>query len=159
MRVHDAEDAEFEVIARASCGGRGVTSARQIAANRRNARLSTGPKTAAGKARSARNARRHGLTMSARRDPQHARAIAALARSIAGPDAGVERRDRAERVAAAHVEVMRVRRAREDLYVGALAADDLARRLARLDYYERRTLSRRKFAVRHFDSGRANQGR
>src|SRR6185312_1382521 len=34
----------------------------QIAANRRNSRLSTGPKTDAGKARSRRNALKHGLT-------------------------------------------------------------------------------------------------
>jgi hypothetical protein len=80
-----------------------MTSARQVAANRRNARVSTGPKTLAGKARSARNARRHGLNQSARRDGALACTIAALARSIAGPDAGGERRERAERVAAAHV--------------------------------------------------------
>lgn len=136
-----------------------MTSARQIAANRRNARASTGPKTAAGKARAARNGRRHGLTVSARGDPQHARAIADLARSIAGPDAGIEQRSRAERAAAAHIEVMRVRRAREDLYSRAVPADELARQLARLDDYERRTLSRRKFAFRHFDSGRVEEGR
>ena len=38
-----------------------VMSQKQIAANRRNARLSTGPRTRAGKARSARNNTRHGL--------------------------------------------------------------------------------------------------
>lgn len=36
----------------------------QLAANRRNAQQSTGPKTSAGRARSARNARSHGLTAS-----------------------------------------------------------------------------------------------
>ncbi len=131
----------------ARVGHHGVTSVRQIAANRRNARLSTGPKTPAGKARAARNARRHGLNLSARRDPQHARAIAAVARSIAGADASVERRERAERLAAAHVELMRVRQARQDLYSAPLTVDEVARRLARLDYYERRALSRRKFAI------------
>lgn len=38
-----------------------MASDRQCEANRRNAQLSSGPKTAAGKASSARNARRHGL--------------------------------------------------------------------------------------------------
>ena len=39
-----------------------MTSARQVKSNRRNARRSTGPRTAAGKQVVASNARRHGLT-------------------------------------------------------------------------------------------------
>src|SRR5271154_71616 len=39
-----------------------MTSIRQIEANRRNARLSTGPATEEGKRKSRRNALRHGLT-------------------------------------------------------------------------------------------------
>ena len=38
-----------------------MASAAQITANRRNALRSTGPRTAAGKARSCLNARKHGL--------------------------------------------------------------------------------------------------
>ncbi|WP_371039293.1 hypothetical protein [Rhodosalinus sp. FB01] len=39
-----------------------MTTARQMAANRRNAQASTGPRSAAGRRRSSGNARRHGLT-------------------------------------------------------------------------------------------------
>lgn len=41
--------------------GDGMTSPKQIAANRRNARKSTGPKTAKGKARASGNAMKHGI--------------------------------------------------------------------------------------------------
>ena len=46
-----------------------VASVRKAEANRRNARASTGPRTVAGKARAAQNARRHGLNLPARYDP------------------------------------------------------------------------------------------
>ena len=43
-----------------------MASERQIAANRRNAKKSSGPRSAVGKARSRRNALRHGLAIASR---------------------------------------------------------------------------------------------
>jgi hypothetical protein len=84
-----------------------MTSERRRHANRRNARKCTGPRTAAGKARSACNALRHGLARPTRLDPQLVQAIGELARVIAGEGGSPDRRERAARVAAAHIEVMR----------------------------------------------------
>ena len=58
-----------------------VASERQIAANRRNALKSIGPRTNAGKQRAAKNARRHGLSIQTD-EGVNAQAIEFLARSI-----------------------------------------------------------------------------
>ena len=137
-----------------------MTSARRIEANRRNARASTGPRTVAGKARAAQNARRHGLNLPARYDPSRSGEIDALARAIAGADAGAERLELASRIAAAQIDVERARRARLDLYPQALRERDAIARLAAIDRYEGRALSARKRAMRDFDdaSDRASTG-
>jgi hypothetical protein len=61
-----------------------MTSERNAQANRANARKSTGPKTARGKARAARNARRLGLSLSVLGDPMISDQVAVLTRKIAG---------------------------------------------------------------------------
>src|SRR5947207_8342172 len=59
-----------------------MSSQKQIAANRRNGRKSRGPRTAAGKSVSSRNALRHGLASISRHNPAFAPRIEAIARAI-----------------------------------------------------------------------------
>src|SRR4051794_8830116 len=93
-----------------------MTSSKQAEANRRNARLSSGPRTAAGKQRASQNARKHGL--SAAGEGWASEDVIALAQVVAGAalaDARV--RDAALRFAQAHLDLNRVRAVRAE-YVG-----------------------------------------
>ncbi len=98
-----------------------MTSGPKTKSNRANARSSTGPKTANGRARSAKNAFRHGLSVPAHPDPAMAEAMAVLARQTAGADAPSEIEELARRFAEAHMDVCRVRSMRDDITARALA--------------------------------------
>ena len=101
-----------------------MTSDRKLRANQQNCRASTGPKTAAGKARAAKNARRHGLRVPVLSDPVWSSEVDRLADKIVGANAEAEQRDLARHVAEAQIDIMRVRRARHDLIARAMADVD-----------------------------------
>jgi hypothetical protein len=92
-----------------------MTSRRKVEANRANAANSTGPTTAPGKARVARNARRHGFNVSVLADPVLSQQVEQMAAEIAGAAAGGEIYEVARRVAEAQIDLQRIRCARHQM--------------------------------------------
>lgn len=139
-----------------------MTSSRKLRANRINAKSSTGPRTADGKARASQNARQHGLSLSALEDRGHTAAVKAWAQRLMGDSKSKELEVIALQIAAAQVDLLRVRKARHFALTQALTdpsggdgpvsdAEAVAKAAIKLslhDRYESRALSRRKFAVR-----------
>ncbi len=117
----------------------------------RQAGRRTGPRTPHGKARVARNARRHGLSLPVTADAALAPEISALALEIAGEGASDARRAAAVPIAEAQVDLFRIRRVRLAVTEQLLAGNEMTGELVRLDRYERRALSRRRLAIHDFD--------
>jgi hypothetical protein len=87
-----------------------IATERQIAANRRNARKSTGPGSRAGKRRASRNAYRHGLSYGVAAAAAFAKRIEALAQKIAGRGADAVTLEIARSLAGAAFELAQIRR-------------------------------------------------
>jgi len=102
-----------------------MASERQIAANRRNARKSTGPRSGAGKKRASHNAYRHGLTSSIASTAAFAKQLDKLVREIAGDTKDAIMLERARAIAQAELDLARVRRAKLALIERASAFGEL----------------------------------
>ena len=89
-----------------------MATERQITANRRNARRSTGPRSRAGRKRASRNSYRHGLSSSVATSAEFAKHVESLARKIAGCGADAVSLEVARAVARAEFELAQIRRVR-----------------------------------------------
>jgi hypothetical protein len=88
-------------------------------ANRANARASTGPNTVPGKARAAKNARKHGLSIPITSDERLSRQMADLVDKLAGRGTSPETYRALRRFVEAQLDLNRVRLARHDLIAKA----------------------------------------
>lgn len=97
-----------------------MTSDAKRAANRRNAQRSTGPRSAAGKARTRHNAYRHGLATPLRHDVALTAMLEPLANEFA--HGSLERivREAARAAAVAQLEMVRAQKAKLQLVTGVL---------------------------------------
>jgi hypothetical protein len=133
-----------------------MSSDQQIAANRNNAKKSTGPRSKAGREVSRRNALRHGLAIDIGTDPAFHDDIEKLARALSISSGLHIVGDNAREAAKAELDLLRIRKIRASLFemfyfaVRAPAAgpEELNDSLAKLERYERRAFSRRKRALR-----------
>ena len=104
-----------------------MTSESKIAANRRNARRSSGPRTAQGKLRVSRNALRHGLAVIAHRAPAVDAELDRLATAIGGEHADAAAREQALIIAESELTLLRVRAVRTNIFEQVLLATDATR--------------------------------
>jgi hypothetical protein len=144
-----------------------MTSAAKIAANRRNAARSTGPRTAAGKARTRHNAFVHGLSIPLEKNDAWAKEIRVLCEKLCTVSSG--RPENLLLVAEAKLALERVRRASAEIVkrcdeefrdkanmddeakIGAAVANSMPKLLA-LERYGRRTRSQLAKALRLVES-------
>ena len=131
-----------------------MATEKQIAANRANAQKSKGPKTAAGKLRSSRNAYRHGFSCPMLWDPVTSAKAGAIAHAVIGDDPSEDKLTLAVEFARAQLELQRIRAARADL-VATIDFDNQnnheivhrLQRLVSLDRYERYAHAKRRRAL------------
>jgi hypothetical protein len=128
-------------------------SQRRLEANRRNAGLSTGPKTEQGKLVSRNNALRHGLARPVASDPAAAKGIEALTRILAGARNDYWYRELARELAESSFDLQRIRDVCAHLLHQLGTSDPSWHEAAQLDRiwrYRQRALARYHKALRAF---------
>ncbi len=133
-----------------------MTSERKIAANRNNAKKSTGPRSEGGRSVSRHNALRHGLAVSIGNESAFGGDVEDLAKLLSSASGLQGVSGVAREAAEAQLDLSRIRNIRDCLYkmiyfVDGAASDRLAElndKLAKLERYERRAFSRRRRALR-----------
>jgi hypothetical protein len=129
-----------------------LATEKQIAANRANAKRSTGPRTAAGKQKSSRNAYRHGLSCPVLWDPAILAKIDSTARDGVDEAAAEDQLTSAADFYRAHMEVLRIIAIRTEQWasISQKEGEDYnpkeLERLAALDRYERYAFTKRRRA-------------
>jgi hypothetical protein len=130
-------------------------SDRKLAANRKNAKKSGGPRSNAGKAKSAQNALRHGLAIPIANIAALRRDVERVALGIARANREKKISDSSRRAAEAELDISRIRKCRVEIWkryqnmpVTERSYDKLNESLAKLERYERRALSKRNRTLR-----------
>jgi hypothetical protein len=130
--------------------GRRMATEKQIAANRANAKRSTGPKTVGGRRASSRNALRHGMCSGSLIDESNSTEVDNLVRALSPQDADGDQTATGWQVALVQMELSRIRSFRATLIasldpkrgeIGEL------RRLILIDRYERIARAKRRKAA------------
>lgn len=151
-----------------------MTSEKKIAANRKNAKFSTGPRTARGKRKSRLNARRHGLAVAIDLTEEVQQLAGLIVGAVETHLRTPELNNLALRIAETEIEIQRAKSAKLEVYKAVSVSNDLANgfgglgvsgdanqlsqpgyrfaltAVRKIDRYERRALSRQTKAVRAY---------
>jgi hypothetical protein len=126
-----------------------MATEKQIRANRENAKKSTGPRTAAGRAKSSRNALRHGLSLPLTFDAETSAKADRISQILTAEEDDEAKRMAALELTSAQLDLLLIRAIRgKAMEKINEAAGDLVslRRFGALDRYEARALTRRRRA-------------
>jgi hypothetical protein len=130
-----------------------MTSSRKFESNKKNASLSTGPRSQGGKLRSKMNACRHGLATRLSEIPEQSGRLERLANILAEGSNHLVVAEEARVIAECYLDLQRIRAVRHGAFheiIRAQTIDDLkspVSDIAKINRYARRAISRRKTAL------------